>query len=682
MSLFRRPTDDSSSEETSCEEDGTDSYVESHHRNIQSTGVELDITSYESASLETTDPPQRSELARRNGTEEHRSVMLAAVLEELSKYKAAELLNNSNNAPARLNTHADAHYTAQSPEVQQLAQTLFDRSGQVLVMNGLVSRESLSISSGTVRQQYLSALQRLSYQKAMTERGRKSIETLDRQNPLTTALIPIPSARALARGTRERNEINPLPRYDLSFSSLPQARSHYAATFEEKGVLGRGGFGTVYRTYNLLDGREYAVKKIPLSTRSSDRYRQGGHRNITNTLREVHALSRLDHCNVVRYHATWIEEPLIITPLVPPSTAPRRELPLTQFMLIDDQPTAVSVSEGHVSTLSSEDDSLKLNHEDRDKSADFFERDIGEEAPELWSESAPAHLHHHSLHQLESIDADLGISGSSAFERSVSHGMRTHDPTVCVLHVQMSIYPMTLIDYLVPQHGVSPARPSHCFHLLPAVKILLSILCGLQYIHTRGFVHRDIKPSNIFLSTLDFASPSAFSDGYIDVGSCRACPHPSPRFINPRIGDFGLVADLASAPSDATGCDDSRSSTQKIVGTELYRPPSINRPPMIDEKLDVFAIGIILIELLLPFSTRMERTQVLKSCQTGVPPAELTVKLVRDGNSAAVIEQIVELIAGMIEPDQRRRWRCAMVKEAAERLSAGLERDEIESRQV
>lgn len=48
---------------------------------------------------------------------------------------------------------------------------------------------------------------------------------------------------------------------------------------------------------NRLDGRQYAVKKIPLEAHSSGAFER--------IMREVTTLSRLQHANVVRYYQAW-----------------------------------------------------------------------------------------------------------------------------------------------------------------------------------------------------------------------------------------------------------------------------------------------------------------------------------------------------------------------------------------
>jgi serine/threonine protein kinase len=85
--------------------------------------------------------------------------------------------------------------------------------------------------------------------------------------------------------------------FDLSIH-----HSRYHDDFVELGLLGRGGFARAYRVKNKLDGIDYAVKKVPLG-RDLDR----GDRAYQKIFREIKHLARLEHPNVVRYYASWLE---------------------------------------------------------------------------------------------------------------------------------------------------------------------------------------------------------------------------------------------------------------------------------------------------------------------------------------------------------------------------------------
>ncbi|KAK1939615.1 putative Ser/Thr protein kinase [Babesia divergens] len=119
------------------------------------------------------------------------------------------------------------------------------------------------------------------------------------------------------------------------------------------------------------------------------------------------------------------------------------------------------------------------------------------------------------------------------------------------------------------------------------VELFRQILEALSYIHEKGIIHRDIKPSNIFLK----------SEG---------------DELSIKLGDFGLTAKLSQdSTTRVAGCPTG------VVGTLHYMSPEQARGDPYDEKVDIFAAGVVLFEMLSPpFSTAMERFDVLSSFST------------------------------------------------------------------
>jgi len=186
----------------------------------------------------------------------------------------------------------------------------------------------------------------------------------------------------------------------------------------------------------------------------------------------------------------------------------------------------------------------------------------------------------------------------------------------------------------------------------------------LQYIHAKGLIHRDIKPSNIFISSMGLDAGSLVAEGYHDVGSCVGCEGPNPYYINPRIGDFGLVAEPTV---DSIG---GGTSEGKVVGTQYYRPPPYRDPrskwnanAVVDEKLDVFALGVILVEMLWCCRTATERMHVLQNLQRSKIPPGLVEKINLEGHEPGIGELVVKGISSMIERDPSKRWGCAALTE-------------------
>jgi len=65
---------------------------------------------------------------------------------------------------------------------------------------------------------------------------------------------------------------------------------------EEMDLIGKGGFGRVFRVFNKLDDRFYAIKKIHVREN-----------NIKGALHEIRILASVVHPHVIRYYHSWIE---------------------------------------------------------------------------------------------------------------------------------------------------------------------------------------------------------------------------------------------------------------------------------------------------------------------------------------------------------------------------------------
>lgn len=104
---------------------------------------------------------------------------------------------------------------------------------------------------------------------------------------------------------------------------------------------------------------------------------------------------------------------------------------------------------------------------------------------------------------------------------------------------------------------------------LPAEEVLRifeQVCSALDYAHREGVVHRDIKPENILFSKTGHAS----------------------------LADFGL-ARLAID----SGCEVSLTQTRQAMGTLNYMAPEQwENPKTVDHRADIYALGILLYELL------------------------------------------------------------------------------------
>ena len=122
-----------------------------------------------------------------------------------------------------------------------------------------------------------------------------------------------------------------------------------------------------------------------------------------------------------------------------------------------------------------------------------------------------------------------------------------------------------------------------------ALRMVSKIASALQSIHDQHLLHRDIKPDNILFTEDN----------------------------EPILTDFGLVIDLDQNCERLTkkGC---------VVGTAHYlSPEQILRPGEVDHRVDIYALGVILYELVLgfnPYLSKCEAEVIASILLHGYPP--------------------------------------------------------------
>ncbi len=101
-----------------------------------------------------------------------------------------------------------------------------------------------------------------------------------------------------------------------------------------------------------------------------------------------------------------------------------------------------------------------------------------------------------------------------------------------------------------------------------AIDISSQVASALMAAHSAGVIHRDLKPSNIMIRP----------DGYV------------------KVIDFGLAKHFAGQGPDPTGSSFTRAGA--VVGTIAYMSPEQARGDHVDQRTDLWSLGVILYEMI------------------------------------------------------------------------------------
>ncbi|RKS74080.1 serine/threonine-protein kinase [Motilibacter peucedani] len=213
------------------------------------------------------------------------------------------------------------------------------------------------------------------------------------------------------------------------------------------------------------------------------------------------------------------------------------------------------------------------------------------------------------------------------FAREAKAAARLSAPSVVAVHDQgrdgelvwlamEHVEGRTLRDVLTTRGRLKPAE---------AFEVALPLLRALAAAHAAGLVHRDVKPENVLVGV----------DGTV------------------KVADFGLVrAVTASSHTRSDGA---------VLGSVSYLAPELLERGTADERVDVYAAGILLFELLTgdkPFEGETPLAVAYQHVHGDVPAPSTRVR----GLPAALDALVVR--ATRRDPDQRPRDAGEMLAEA------------------
>jgi len=174
-----------------------------------------------------------------------------------------------------------------------------------------------------------------------------------------------------------------------------------------------------------------------------------------------------------------------------------------------------------------------------------------------------------------------------------------------------------------------------------ALRIVRDVASGLVAAHEAGVVHRDLKPANIML-----VGDQAI---IMDFGIARSTGAPSvaqPAPVSPQPGAFPLSSDATVVPTEAT-------MAGTILGTVEYMAPEQAKGEAVDQRADIYALGLIFSDLLLgrrKFTGSVQ--EELKRRVEQAPPKVRTI-------DATIPEATERIIARCCEPDPAARFQTS-----------------------
>ncbi len=209
------------------------------------------------------------------------------------------------------------------------------------------------------------------------------------------------------------------------------------------------------------------------------------------------------------------------------------------------------------------------------------------------------------------------------FEREAQAAASIHHQNVVAVY---DCFPWRGTRYIAQEYvaGSDLGRVLQQVHSIAprvAALIVLELARGLEEIHSRGIVHRDLKPSNLLLGR----------NGEV------------------KIADFGIALDPAGPALTQTG---------HAIGTPPYMSPEQYLGDRVDERSDLFAVGVLLYEMLTgepPFA------------ETDSETGEGLVRRIEAGRYASPRQSasntpryLVRLIRACLRPKPRKRLRSAV----------------------
>ena len=202
---------------------------------------------------------------------------------------------------------------------------------------------------------------------------------------------------------------------------------------------------------------------------------------------------------------------------------------------------------------------------------------------------------------------------------------------------------------------------AHAATLAERLRLFTQVCQAIHHAHQKGLIHRDLKPSNILVTRIDGEAV-------------------------PKVIDFGIAKAISGSTMMAHG---TLTQADQIVGTPVYMSPEqIDGVRAIDTRSDIYALGVLLYELLTgepPFGLSAGIEALKQSIREHTParPSHATTQMLKrqkaDTRQQPKIPSDLDWITmRALEKDPDRRYASAI--ELAEDVQRFLDVEPVHAR--
>lgn len=299
------------------------------------------------------------------------------------------------------------------------------------------------------------------------------------------------------------------PRPTLDGIRESKYSGRYEAEFIEEGRLGKGGFGQVVKARKKLDGGVFAIKKIFVNTSST----------LTEVLKEVALISKLNHPAVVRYYDAWVDT---VSDTSAIETDDDSDETMSDEEVTESRSVPYTMSGGLDFMSSSGYPAIEFAYDTDDDD---------EQGTNGFNGQGSGREFDGTPDQSSLTPGDQGYRAPS--ETAVQR----------ILYISMEYCDRRTLRDLITGGLYKDAAEIW--------RLLRQILSGLRHIHSLSIVHRDLKPENILVT-----------QGLKGEDSVK-------------IADFGLATMGQFNPNKTSAGSSNQEAATRSLGTKLYTAPEV-----------------------------------------------------------------------------------------------------------